>query len=61
VDASQAAERTRVLLEEWKGSCLQSREPDLASMSWSQQLQHQISHQQAEALLSKVTSLKYGR
>ncbi|CAL8464243.1 g3778 [Coccomyxa elongata] len=61
VDPSQAAQRVQALLEEWRSSAGMEQEPTAAQLSWNERLQHQMSKQQGEDLLAKVTSLEYGR
>ena len=61
MDPSRAAQRVQALLEEWRSSAGMQEEPSAAQLSWNERLQHQMSKQQGEDLLAKVTSLEYGR
>ena len=64
VDPSQAAQKVQSLLDAWRNACLHQEGAVTGhdnKLSWNEKLQHQMSKQQGEALLSKVTSLEYGR
>lgn len=61
MDPSQAAQRVQALLDEWRSSAGMEQEPTAAQLSWNERLQHQMSKQQGDHLLAKITSLEYGR
>ncbi|EIE24929.1 hypothetical protein COCSUDRAFT_47011 [Coccomyxa subellipsoidea C-169] len=64
VDPSQAAQKVQSLLDAWRNACSHQEGAVTGhdnKLSWNEKLQHQMSKQQGEALLSKVTSLEYGR
>lgn len=59
-DTSQAAQKVQALLVEWRSACSQ-QEASKDELNGNERLQHQISKQQGEVLLSHMTSLEYGR
>lgn len=57
---SAAAQKAQALLDEWRRTC---KQPDAAAkeLDWKERLQHQISAQQNQAILAKMTSMEYGK
>lgn len=56
----QAAIKTQTLLAEWQANCMQQQEP-WRGLHWRDELQHQLSQQQGENVLSQISSLEYGK